>query len=184
MLYAFENPFEEPEQPEITEVDVKEADAAIYVISRNSGEGKDRRAEKGDYYLSDRELQNIRFMTEHYKNCIVLLNVGGVIDLTSLKAIEGVQAIMLVGQTGNMGGYAVADVLTAKTIPSGKLTDVMVSFGHIRTKNAKDWKEKLGGTDEMVNQTGIIGVTEPIYNDMIAYSKNSELMQEDRKSVV
>ena len=123
MLYAFENPFEEPEQPEITEVDVKEADAAIYVISRNSGEGKDRRAEKGDYYLSDRELQNIRFMTEHYKNCIVLLNVGGVIDLTSLKEIEGVQAIMLVGQTGNMGGYAVADVLTAKTIPSGKLTD-------------------------------------------------------------
>ena len=123
MLYAFENPFEEPEQPEITETDVKEADAAIYVISRNSGEGKDRRAEKGDYYLSDRELQNIRFMTEHYKNCIVLLNVGGVIDLTSLKAIEGVQAIMLVGQTGNMGGYAVADVLTAKTIPSGKLTD-------------------------------------------------------------
>lgn len=128
MLYAFENPFEEPEQPEITEADVKEADvkeadAAIYVISRNSGEGKDRRAEKGDYYLSDRELQNIRFMTEHYKNCIVLLNVGGVIDLTALKAIEGVQAIMLVGQTGNMGGYAVADVLTAKTIPSGKLTD-------------------------------------------------------------
>ena len=114
---------QEAEQPEITEVDVKEADAAIYVISRNSGEGKDRRAEKGDYYLSDRELQNIRFMTEHYKNCIVLLNVGGVIDLTSLKAIEGVQAIMLVGQTGNMGGYAVADVLTAKTIPSGKLTD-------------------------------------------------------------
>ena len=57
--------------------------------------------------------------------------------------------------------------------------DVMVSFGHIRTKNAKDWKEKLGGTDEMVNQTGIIGVTEPIYNDMIAYSKNSELMQDE-----
>ncbi|MEI3166688.1 MAG: PhnD/SsuA/transferrin family substrate-binding protein [Lachnospiraceae bacterium] len=30
--------------------------------------------------------------------------------------------------------------------------DVMVSFGHIRTKNAKDWQEKLGGTDEMVNR--------------------------------
>ncbi len=57
--------------------------------------------------------------------------------------------------------------------------DVMVSFGHIRTKNAKDWQEKLGGTDEMVNQTGIIGITEPIYNDMIAYSKNSELMQDE-----
>lgn len=57
--------------------------------------------------------------------------------------------------------------------------DVMVSYGHIRTKNAADWQEKLGGTDEMVKQTGIIGVTEGIYNDMIAYSRNSELMQDE-----
>ena len=123
IIVGFEHPFEEPQQPKITEADVQEADAAIYVISRNSGEGKDRSAEKGDYYLSDVELQNIHFMTEHYKNCIVLLNVGGIIDLTALKAIEGIQAIVLIGQTGNIGGYAVADVLTAKTFPSGKLTD-------------------------------------------------------------
>ena len=93
------------------------------MLARNSGEGKDRRAEKGDYYLSDRELQNIRFMTENYSNCVVLLNTGGVIDLTELRKISGVQAILLTGQTGNMGGHAVADVLMAKTVPSGKLTD-------------------------------------------------------------
>ena len=57
--------------------------------------------------------------------------------------------------------------------------DIMVSYGHIRTKYAADWKEKFGGTDDMVNQTGVIGVTEGIYNDMIAYSKNSELMQDE-----
>ena len=79
--------------------------------------------EKGDYYLSDRELQNIRFMTENYSKCVVLLNTGGVIDLTELRKISGVQAILLTGQTGNMGGHAVADVLMAKTVPSGKLTD-------------------------------------------------------------
>ena len=56
--------------------------------------------------------------------------------------------------------------------------DLMVSYGHIRTKYAPDWKEKFGGTDDMVKQTGIIGVTEGIYNDMIAYSKTSELMQD------
>ena len=57
--------------------------------------------------------------------------------------------------------------------------DIMVSYGHIRTKYAPDWKEKFGGTDEMVNQTGVIGVTEGIYNDMIAYSKTSKLMQDE-----
>lgn len=123
VIAGFGNPFAEPEQPEIEEADIAEADAAIYVISRNSGEGKDRLAEKGDYFLSDRELDNIRFMAERYKNCIVLLNVGGVIDLSKLREISGVQAVVLVGQTGNIGGYAVADVLTAKTFPSGKLTD-------------------------------------------------------------
>ena len=118
VILGFKHPFQEPEQPIVEETDIKEADAAIYVLARNSGEGKDRRAEKGDYYLSDRELQNIRFMTENYSNCVVLLNTGGVIDLTELRKISGVQAILLTGQTGNMGGHAVADVLMAKTVPS------------------------------------------------------------------
>ena len=43
----------------------------------------------------------------------------------------------------------------------------------------KGWQEKLGGTAPMVEQTGIIGVTEGIYNDMIAYSKTSDLMADE-----
>ncbi|MBQ2697804.1 MAG: PhnD/SsuA/transferrin family substrate-binding protein [Clostridia bacterium] len=54
--------------------------------------------------------------------------------------------------------------------------DVMVSYGHIRIKNSLIWESELGGTAPMVEQTGIIGVTDGIYNDMIAYSKNSETM--------
>ena len=57
--------------------------------------------------------------------------------------------------------------------------DVMVSYGHIRTKYAPEWQETFGGTDEMVNQTGVIGVTDKIYNDMIAYSKTSDVMQDE-----
>lgn len=57
--------------------------------------------------------------------------------------------------------------------------DVMVSYGHIRTKYAPEWKETFGGTDDMVNQTGVIGVTDKIYNDMIAYSKTSEVMADE-----
>lgn len=63
--------------------------------------------------------------------------------------------------------------------------DVMVSYGHIRIKNAPIWESDFGGTAPMVEQTGVIGVTEGIYNDMIAYSKTSETMEDEdfRKAV-
>ena len=57
--------------------------------------------------------------------------------------------------------------------------DVMVSFGHIRIKNAPKWETELGGTAPMVEQTGVIGVTDGIYNDMIAYSKTSDTMADE-----
>ena len=57
--------------------------------------------------------------------------------------------------------------------------DVMVSYGHIRIKNAPLWESDFGGTAPMAEQTGIIGVTEGIYNDMIAYSKTSDTMADE-----
>ena len=57
--------------------------------------------------------------------------------------------------------------------------DVMVSYGHIRIKNAPIWESDFGGTAPMVEQTGVIGVTDGIYNDMIAYSKTSDLMADE-----
>ena len=57
--------------------------------------------------------------------------------------------------------------------------DVMVSFGHIRIKNAPIWESELRRHRPMVEQTGVIGVTEGIYNDMIAYSKNSDTMADE-----
>ncbi len=56
--------------------------------------------------------------------------------------------------------------------------DVMVSYGHIRIKNAPKWEEEYGASGPMAEQTAVIGVTQGIYNDMIAWSKTSELMQD------
>ena len=72
--------------------------------------------------LTEAELEHIKKLAAAYKHTIVLLNVGGVIDTSELKGIEGVNAIVLVSQLGNIGGYAVADALTGKASPSGKLT--------------------------------------------------------------
>ncbi len=63
-------------------------------------------------------------------------------------------------------------------LASGQV-DVMVSYGHIRIKNAPIWESEFGGTAPMVEQTGVIGVTEGIYNDMIAYSKTSDTMADE-----
>ena len=57
--------------------------------------------------------------------------------------------------------------------------DVMVSYGHIRIKNAPIWESDFGGTAPMVEQTGVIGVTDGIYNDMISYSKTSDTMADE-----
>ena len=154
MLYAFENPFEEPEQPEITEADVKEADAAIYVISRNSGEGKDRTPGAGDYELSDTEKTAIANLADAYGNLIVVLNVGGVIDTKFLRAQEGIGAILLMSQAGNIGGHALADVLTGKVTPSGHLTTTWAE-NYEDYPNAKSFSHMNGDIHDEYYEEGI-----------------------------
>lgn len=100
-----------------------EADTAIYVLARNSGEGADRWNHKGDYQLLDTERALLTQLGQHYKKVIVLLNIGGIINIASVCEIEGIDAILLIGQAGNQTGNIVADVLLGKSVPSGKLTD-------------------------------------------------------------
>ena len=100
-----------------------DTDTAILVIARNSGEGADRWNKKGDYLLNDGEVKALEFLGAHYEKTIVLLNIGGVIDATVIKETAGLNAVLLTGQLGNSGGLSVADVLTGKQVPSGKLTD-------------------------------------------------------------
>ena len=99
-----------------------ETDTAIYVLSRQAGEGKDRRAEKGDYLLSDIEEDSLRLLRKHYKKLILVLNCGSVMDLSILDEIR-IDAILFYGQGGMEGGNALADILTGKATPCGKLTD-------------------------------------------------------------
>ena len=99
-----------------------DADTAIYVIRRNTGENFDRKAEKGDYYLSDIEEQNLRIVAGHFDHTIVVLNTC-VIDAVEINKISGVSAVILMGQAGLESGHALADILTGKVNPSGKLTD-------------------------------------------------------------
>ena len=121
----FDQPYKEPDCEIITtnDIDVSETDTAVYVIARNSGEGADRFDEEGDYRLYPHERGNIHLLAEVYDKLIVVLNIGGVMDLSEMRSIAGVNAILLMTQLGNLGGDALLDVLTGKVNPSGKTTD-------------------------------------------------------------
>lgn len=98
-------------------------DTCIYVVARQAGEGVDRKAKKGDLYLSDQEYADIKFCAEKYDKFILLINAGGQIDMKFMQEIKGINAVMYICQLGSAGGNAVADVLSGKVTPSGKLTD-------------------------------------------------------------
>lgn len=98
-------------------------DAAIIVIKRISGEGWDRRAEKGDFYLSDDEkrlLEEVsRAFHERGKRVVAVLNIAGPIEVVSWRDL--VDAILVIWLPGQEAGRALADVVTGRVSPSGKL---------------------------------------------------------------
>ena len=105
------------------DIDESNTDTCVYVIARQAGEGVDRRAKKGDMYLTDEEYADIKFCAEKYKNFVLIINAGSQIDMKFTQEIDGINAIMFICQLGTAGGNAVADTLSGKVNPSGKLAD-------------------------------------------------------------
>ena len=152
----FADPISIPTIPEVTADDISssDTDTAVYVVSRDSGEGGDRKCREGDYLFREDEINAIKALASGYKHLIVLLNVGGIVDIKTVRDIEGVNAIVNISQLGNIGGYVVADVLTGKTDPSGRLTDTW-AVDYEDYPGYKDYSSNNGNTDDEFYREGI-----------------------------
>ena len=106
----------------IPEYDIElgeKAEAAIYVVSRISGEGNDRQPVKGDVLLSDSEIRDILKLNEMYDKFMLVVNAGGVVDLSPVLEVKN---ILVLSELGAETGKALGDILLGNLNPSGKLT--------------------------------------------------------------
>lgn len=104
------------------------SDKAIIVLGRTAGEDKDNSVEAGSYLLTDAEADMMKKVTDAFDKVIVVLNVSNIIDMSFLNTVakpESITAVIYAWQGGMEGGNAIADVLTGKVTPQGKLTDTI-----------------------------------------------------------
>ena len=122
IVTAHSHVFQCPDTRAVLPADTKgdEADTALYVITRQAGEGHDRRLEAGDYYLTDIEKESLLLLGRTYQHVIAVVNVGGLIDFSFADEIPGIDALVLYVQGGEEGGNALADVLSGAVNFSGK----------------------------------------------------------------
>lgn len=155
-IVAFGKPFRTVVPPLIMEEDVEASrtDTAIYVLGRNSGEGADRFCEPGDYLLYPEERRNLEFLCSHYEKTVLVLNVGGVMDLSECADMEGLNAIYLMSQLGNLGGGMAVQVLLGRAYPSGKLSDTWAK-AYRDYPNAETFSHNNGNVNDEYYSEGI-----------------------------
>ena len=99
-------------------------DTAIVVIGRTAGEEQDSRIAEGSYLLSAEENNMLAVVRRNFAKMIVLLNVGGIIDMSFIDEYSP-DSVLYIWQGGMVGGTGAAAVLTGKVSPSGKLPDTV-----------------------------------------------------------
>ena len=123
IMSMLKDDFRAPAGPVITPAYAEVTDTCIYVVSRQAGEGADRKAEKGDLFLTDEELEAIRTCAESFAHFVLVINSGSALDMGFAEQIPGINAIVYICQLGTEGGHAFADLIQGVVTPSGKLAD-------------------------------------------------------------
>ncbi len=102
------------------------SDKAIVVLGRAAGEDRENKLEKGSYYLTDTEINMLNLVTANFDKVIVIMNCGNIVDMSWVKDYgDKISGIIYAWQCGMESGNAIANILTGKANPSGRLADTI-----------------------------------------------------------
>lgn len=106
---------------ELIKIAAECTDTAVFVLGRNSGGEECDRHLESDYYLTESEKILFEQVCSNFDNVILILNINGLIDLSWLEKYSAIKSVLFIGIPGEEGCGAVADILTGRVSPSGKL---------------------------------------------------------------
>ena len=106
---------------EVFEAASIESNIAVVTLGRCSGEAADLKDEAGYFRLHDEEIELVKTVSTYFEKVVILLNTCGPLDLRAIDEYR-IDAIVDVSLGGQEFGNAVADILTGKVTPSGKLS--------------------------------------------------------------
>ena len=115
---------EMPVSDELAERIAKSSETALVIIGRTAGEEQDSTLQEGSYLLTKIESDMLKTVRRHFKKMAVVLNVGGIIDMSFVEEISP-DAVLYAWQGGMVGGLGTADVLLGNVSPCGKLADTI-----------------------------------------------------------
>lgn len=119
---------EMPVTAELVKAAAAKSDTAIIVFGRAAGEDRESLCKQGSFYLTDEESDLLDKVCNAFSKVVVLLDCGSIMDMSwSAKYADKISALLYVWQSGMESGNAVADVLSGKVTPSGKLTDTIAA---------------------------------------------------------
>ena len=165
-----------PEMPlddKMLEQSAKDNDIAIVTIGKTSGEFADRKL-TDDFNLSAAEQAMLEKVSKVFhakgKKVVVILNVCGVIETKSWA--DKADAVVVAWLPGQEGGNSVADILTGKVSPSGRLPMTWPqSYADVPSRNDFPDTDNVSDDDLMNVMTAKDNTKEPVKNfDYVEYN--------------
>lgn len=141
-------------RPEGMPAEKTDAGYAFFILSRVAGEGADRFAAQGDYLLTEYEEKLLEDICSYYENVVVVINTGGLVDLSFMDKYSNIKALIQMVQAGMEGGNAFADLISGKVTPSGKMTD-SCAYEYSDYPNSETYSHNNGNVQTEKYEEGI-----------------------------